>query len=121
MLLLCSTGYAVDRVYNANPLMGSIIPQTMAFASAMFFNLTWFLVFFKRQQIGWGVVFAAGRMLSGLACVYYFGQTDRLAGRLMIPYFLFYTYTFFLSVEYLLINPSRSGRKAASSNRPKRG
>lgn len=68
------------------------------------FNLGWSAVFFRLQEIGWGLVVIGVLWLLIVATMWAFNRVDRRAALLLVPYLLWVSFAAYLNHRFWILN-----------------
>jgi len=75
-----------------------------AFGGQLALNLAWSFIFFGAQSIGWAAIELVVLWSAVVVTIYLFWKIDRLAGGLLVPYFIWTSYAFALNVSIYVLN-----------------
>lgn len=119
--IYCGIGYASYLVYDELLASGNGFNRTAQMALALYanqlvLNWAWTPIFFKYHSLKWSAVELSVLTASSAACGYAFGQINRTAGYLFVPYLAWLSYALYLNVSiYLKNKPAIEGAKASES------
>lgn len=74
------------------------------FVSQMIFNLLWSPVFFYLHKIGLALIIVVGMDIISFFMIKKFFSISRLAGLILIPYFIWILFATYLNFQFLVLN-----------------
>ena len=74
------------------------------FVSQMIFNLLWSPVFFYLHKIGLALIIVVGMDIMSFFMIKKFFSISRLAGLILIPYFIWILFATYLNFQFLVLN-----------------
>ncbi|MBK1828449.1 TspO/MBR family protein [Haloferula rosea] len=103
-LLYAMMGTAIALIWHRAKAGPNRTKAITLFISQFALNLAWTPVFFGAHQIAMALVVIVTMALGILLTIFAFHRIDRLASRLLIPYFCWVGYATYLNAGYLYLN-----------------
>ena len=76
----------------------------VSFGVQLFFNFFWSILFFNARAFLFAFVWLIFLWLAISANIYFFYKINKIAGRLLIPYFIWVTFAGYLNLAIFLLN-----------------
>lgn len=103
-ILYALMGIAFYLVLNAQPDKQNLKIAKLIFYVQLFFNFIWSIFFFRFQQCKIAFVIICLLIFTIVLNIIVFGRIHRLAGYLLVPYFLWVAFALYLNLGFCILN-----------------